>query len=245
MKIKVIKADSEQPSATDTPSQQPSGEPSATDTDMPSQQPSGEPSATDTSSQQPSGEPSVTDTPSQPPEEPSQESKVLIAYFSRTGENYDVGVIEKGNTAIIADMIAEQTGGTEFEIVTVNPYPDGYDECKEVVQREREQNARPELKGDLPALDAYDTIFIGYPIWYADMPMAVYTFLESYDWSGKTVIPFCTHAGSALSGTEASIQQICTGADVKGGLAIRGSVAQNDREGAKNSVTIWLNGLGF
>ena len=77
------------------------------------------------------------------------------------------------------------------------------------------------------------------------MPMAVYTFLESYDWSGKTVIPFCTHAGSGLSGTKVDIEKICTGADVWRGLAVRGTTAQNNREEAKNSVTAWLTGLGF
>jgi len=185
-------------------------------------------------------EPSVTETPVQ-----SSDKKILIAYFSRTGENYGVGMIEKGNTAMIANMIAEQTGGTEFEIVTINSYPEAYSECTDVAKQEKEQNARPELKDSLPALDNYDTIFIGYPIWWSDMPMAVYTFLESYDWHGKTVIPFCTHAGSGLSGTQASIREVCEGAELKPGLAITGTVAQNNQESAKDSVTEWLNSLGY
>ncbi len=224
-----------EPSVTETPAQ-PTTEPSITDAPT---QPSTEPSATETPVI-PTTEPSVTETPVQP-----SGGKVLVAYFSRTGENYGVGVIEKGNTAIIADMIAEQTGGTEFEVATVNAYPDVYSECTEVARQEKEQNARPELKGSLPVLDEYDTIFVGYPIWWSDMPMAMYTFLESYDWHGKTVIPFCTHAGSSLSGTEASIRGVCEGADVKQGLAITGTVAQNNQESARASVTEWLTGLGL
>lgn len=113
------------------------------------------------------------------------ETSILIAYFSRTGENYGVGYIEKGNTNIIADMIAEQTGGDLFEIRTENPYPDAYDECTEVARQEQRENARPELVEMIEDIDQYDVVFLGYPNWWGDMPMAVYTFLESYDFSGK------------------------------------------------------------
>lgn len=186
----------------------------------------------------------VSENPSGAPEEVSGK-RILVAYFSRTGENYVVGVIEKGNTAVIADMIAEQTGGTEFEVATVQAYPDVYAECTEIARQEQTENARPQLKGTLPAAGDYDTIFIGFPIWWGDMPMAVYTFLESYDWSGKTVIPFCTHAGSGLSGTEDRIRQACRGAEVKNGLAIAGTMAQNSRTEAQGLVTEWLEGLGY
>ncbi len=178
-------------------------------------------------------------------EEDTSGSSQLVAYFSHTGENYEVGVIEKGNTHIIADLIAEETGADLFEITTVNPYPDTYDECTDVAKQEQNDNARPEL-ADLPEnLDGYDTIFLGYPIWWGDLPMAVYTFLESYDFSGKTVIPFCTHGGSGLAGTEETIEDICSGATVLDGLAIRGSTAQNEQEQAKASVTEWLDELGL
>lgn len=170
---------------------------------------------------------------------------ILIAYFSRTGENYNVGVIEKGNTHIIADMIAEETGADMFQITTVNPYPDTYDECTDVAKQEQNDNARPEIV-DLPEnLDQYDTVFLGFPIWWGDMPMAVYTFLENYDFSGKTIIPFCTHEGSGLSGTAGRIEDTCPGVVVLDGLAIRGSAAQNEQDKAENDVQAWLEGLGL
>ena len=175
----------------------------------------------------------------------SSDNKILVAYFSHTGENYNVGVIEKGNTHIIADMIAEETGADLFEIATVNPYPDTYDKCTDVAKQEQNDNARPEIINPPEDLDQYDTIFIGYPIWWGDLPMAVYTFLESYDFSGKTVIPFCTHEGSGLSGTKSSIENTCSGATVLDGLAVRGSVAQNEQDSARESVTKWLSDIGY
>ncbi len=176
------------------------------------------------------------------PDEPA-DGRILIAYFSHTGENYNVGVIEKGNTHIIADMIAEETGADLFEITTVQPYPDVYEACTDVARQEQNDNARPDIVDPPDSLDGYDTIFIGYPIWWGDLPMAVYTFLERYDFSGKTVIPFCTHEGSGLSGTARSIEDTCAGATVLEGLAIRGSVAQNEQEKAKADVTAWLDEL--
>lgn len=173
------------------------------------------------------------------------ESRILVTYFSRTGENYSVGYIEKGNTHIIADMIAEQTGGDTFEISTVTPYPDDYDECTDIAQQERNENARPELAESLDNLDDYDVIFIGYPIWWSDMPMAVYTFLESYDFAGKTIVPFCTHEGSGLSSTEESIAAACPDAEILDGLSIRGSMAQNSQEEAAEAVAEWLRQTGF
>ncbi len=175
--------------------------------------------------------------------DPFSDSRILIAYFSHTGENYEVGVIEKGNTRIIADMIAEETGADMFEIRTVNPYPDIYEECTDVAKKEQNESARPEILDPPENLDEYDTIFIGYPIWWGDLPMAVYTFLENYDFSGKTVIPFCTHAGSGLSGTQSRIEDTCSGATVLDGLSIRGSTAQNQQEKAKEEVLAWLDEL--
>ena len=175
----------------------------------------------------------------------STNSNILVVFFSHTGENYSVGVIEKGNTHIIADMIAEETGGDMFEIQPVNPYPDTYDACTDVAKKEQNENARPEFVGSVDNMDQYDTVFIGYPIWWGDLPMVVYTFLESYDFSGKTVIPFCTHEGSGLSGTNRSIESTCSGATVLDGLAIRGSVAQNQQDTARSDVSKWLEGLDY
>lgn len=170
-------------------------------------------------------------------------SKILVAYFSRAGENYGVGVIEKGNTRIIAEMIADEKKADTFEIARVTPYPQGYDDCTDVAKKEQNDNARPELTAKVDNFDDYDVIFLGYPNWWGDMPMPVYTFLESYDFSGKTVIPFCTHGGSGLSNTVNSIKSECKNATVLDGLAIPGTTAQNKQDEAKNTVVQWLSDL--
>ncbi len=171
-------------------------------------------------------------------------SNMLVAYFSLAGEQYGVGVIEEGNTSIIAHMIAEQTGADLFEIEASTPYPTSHDELLEVSQQEMRDNARPEIAETVENMDDYDTIFIGYPNWWADMPMIVYNFLESYDLSGKTIVPFCTHGGSGLSGTESTIEDI-TGGTMMDGFAIAGTTAQNDRDTARSEVTDWLREGGF
>ena len=107
---------------------------------------------------------------------------------------------------------------------------------------EESSSTQQDENGDtVKNMEDYDVIFLGYPIWWSDMPMAVYTFLESYDFSGKTIIPFCTHEGSGLSSTDSSIAEICTGADVLDGLEMRGSVAQNSQDEALTAVTDWLD----
>ena len=171
-------------------------------------------------------------------------SNMLVAYFSLAGEQYGVGVIEEGNTSIIAHMIAEQTGADLFEIEAVTPYPTSHSELLDVSRQEMANNARPEIAGTVNNMDDYDTIFIGYPNWWGDMPMIVYNFLESYDLSGKTIIPFCTHGGSGLSNTEATIADI-TGGTMKDGFAIPGTTAQNDRDTARSKVADWLREDGF
>lgn len=176
----------------------------------------------------------------QPQIDGTQSSNVLIAYFSRTGENYDVGYIEKGNTSIVADIIAEQTNGDLFEIRTLSAYPDNYDEATEVAKQEQNTNARPELAESLNDISDYDVVFIGYPIWWSDMPMAVYTFLESHDLSEKTIVPFCTHAGSGLAFTESTISSMFPNAAILDGLAISGTTAQNNYEETERAVIAWL-----
>lgn len=173
-----------------------------------------------------------------------QTGKILITYFSRAGENYGVGTIEKGNTEIVAEMIAEKYENADlFKIETNYAYPESYDETTKVAKSERDSNARPELKNTVDNFENYDTIFIGYPIWYADMPMAVYTFLESYDFSDKTVIPFCTHAGSGLASTVDSIKNELPSANVMQGLAILGTEIQNNQSQVKNDLNGWLSNL--
>ena len=176
---------------------------------------------------------------SQTDETMKTDKKVLVVFFSHTGENYAVGNITKGNTHIVAEMIAEATGGRLFEIVPEKAYPETYQECVEVAKQEKEHNARPAVRGDIAAED-YDVVFLGYPNWWGDMPMAVYTFLEKHDWRGKTIMPFCTHEGSGLSGTERRIADACKGATVGKGLALRGATAQNKRDEARKAVQSWL-----
>lgn len=177
-------------------------------------------------------------------EQDMKTKKTLVAFFSRTGENYAVGHIEKGNTHIVAEMIAAETSAHLYRIEPVTPYPDSYTECTEVAKQELAAKARPAIKGDVTVSD-YDVIFIGYPNWWGDMPMPVYTFIEKHDWQGKTVIPFCTHEGSGLSGTESKLKKACRGAIVLEGLAVRGATAQNAREQAGKSVENWLGKLKY
>lgn len=173
------------------------------------------------------------------------DKKILVAFFSHTGENYGVGNISEGNTHIIAKMIGEVTGGTLFEIVPEKDYPhDSYDEVVEIAKQEKAQKARPAIKGDVRVED-YDVVFIGYPNWWGDMPMPVYTFLEKHDWNGKTVVPFCTHEGSGLSSTEKYVAGACKGATVAEGLAVRGATAQNNRGQAREAVKAWLEKTGI
>lgn len=171
--------------------------------------------------------------------------KILVAYFSRTGENYGVGTITKGNTHIIAEIIAGQTGADLYEIRPAVPYPDGYDQTVAIARRERNENARPAIAAPLPDLTQYDTVFIGYPNWWSDMPMILYTFLENADLAGKTIIPFCTHAGSGLSSTPQTIARLCPSSAVLEGLAIPGTTAQNDQNEARAAVTRWLKNLAI
>ena len=172
---------------------------------------------------------------------PSADSKSLVVYFSRTGEQYNVGVIEKGNTAIIAEMIAEQTGADTFEILPKEDnYPTTYSELTDYAKDEQNSNARPAIRDTVENFDQYDTIYLGYPIWWGDLPMICYTFLESYDFSGKTIVPFCTHEGSSDAGTQNKIQSAVPNATVKEVLAIQGQDAQNNQDDVKTKVQDWL-----
>lgn len=177
----------------------------------------------------------------------NKSSKVLVAYFSRADENYSVGVVKEGNTAKIAKLIAQKTGADLFEIKTQKPYPKSYKECTDVAMTEKNQNARPLLAADLTQeeIGKYETIFIGYPIWWGDMPMALYTFLESKNLDGKTIIPFCTHEGSGLSGTAGILKSMFKKSTVKDGLAVRGKTAQNDKAASEKAVDAWIKKAGF
>ena len=173
--------------------------------------------------------------------------KILIAFFSRADENYNVGTVSVGNTEIMARYIKEYLGDRAdgFKIDPVVSYPTNYKECTEVATREKNSNARPEFK-NAEALDLskYDTILLGYPIWWGDVPMIINTFLEKYNFSGKTIIPFNTHEGSGDAGTFASIKNKMTSSNVNtNGLSIRGAIARE--ESSKSTVENWLKGLGL
>lgn len=177
-------------------------------------------------------------------DETASSNKSLVVYFSRTGEQYGVGVIDKGNTAIVAEMIVAETGAESFEIVPkTDNYPTTYDALTDYAKDEQNNNDRPEIKNAVENFDTYDTIYLGYPIWWGDLPMICYTFLESYDFSGKTIFPFCTHAGSGDAGTQSKIQSAVPDAEVKEVLAVKGTDAQNNQDSVKATVSEWLSGM--
>lgn len=173
--------------------------------------------------------------------DPSAQSDAIVVYFSRTGEQYGVGYIEKGNTAIVADMIVAQTDADSFEITSAEDnYPMEYDALTDYAKEEQNNNARPDIARTIDDFDRYDTVYLGYPIWWGDLPMIVYSFLESYDFSGKTVVPFCTHAGSGNAGTQSKIQAVIPDAQVKQVLAIAGTDTQNSPDSVEQQVSEWL-----
>ncbi len=158
------------------------------------------------------------------------DGKTLVAYFSYSG-----------NTKSIAEKIAEKTGADIFVIDTTYDYPEEYNAVIEQAQQEQRENARPKLSAAVENMADFDTVFIGYPNWWGDMPMAVYSFLDEYDLSKKTVIPFCTHGGSGLSDTVSSIKNEEPNADVKDGLAIR----DNALNSSDSAIDSWLSDNGF
>ena len=187
-----------------------------------------------------------TDTSAEAPTESTDDgTNILVAYFSRADENYNVGVVKIGNTQILAEYIAEQVGADIFHIETVTPYPADYDDCCDVAKQELADKARPKISGGVDNMDSYDIVFLGYPIWWGDMPMAVYTFMESYDFSDKVVIPFNTHEGSGASGTYSKIKSALPNAQVLDGIAIQGKTAQEFNSDTQQTVRSWLDGLGF
>lgn len=187
--------------------------------------------------------------------EAGAQSSLLVAYFSYAEnavlpDDVDASASASiqpwngaltGNTGVVADMIAQATGADLFSIRTVEQYPDTYDATIDQGQQERSDGARPELATHLENLDSYDTIFLGFPNWWGDMPMAVYTFLDEVDLSGKSVIPFVTSGGSGFSNTISTIQQMEPQATVQEGLSIGASSAT----GAQQQVESWLSELGL
>ncbi len=170
--------------------------------------------------------------------------KCLIAYFSRNGQNYVSGRIvdlKVGNTEVVANMIQKITGGDMFHIESVTAYPKDYTETTEVAKKELRAKARPKLTGQVKHIEAYDVIFLGYPNWWGTMPMPVFTFLENYDFSGKTIVPFCTHEGSEMGHSEKDIAKSCPDATVLEGISIHGTSASS----AYSKVSSWIDKLSI
>jgi flavodoxin len=165
--------------------------------------------------------------------------KSLVVYFSRKGNNYVSGNIINlpvGNTEVAAKLIAELAGADMFRIDPVKEYSQDYHKCTVEAQKELRDNARPELKNYINSIDGYDLIYLCFPNYWGTMPMCVWTFLEKYDFAGKTVKPLCTHEGSGMGRSESDIRKLCPGAKVEKGLPIRGS----EVSGAKSIIEEWI-----
>ena len=171
-------------------------------------------------------------------------AKTLIAFFSRADENYFGGAmryVKVGNTEIVVNDMKEMINADTFKIEMKDPYSPVYMTCIDEAKRDLRAKARPELVSMPASIDEYDTIVLAYPNYWGTMPMAVFTFLENFDFSGKTILPLCTNEGSGMGGSERDIKKTCPGANVKSGLSVTGSEAAN----AAGRVKKWLaaNGL--
>ena len=161
---------------------------------------------------------------------PEEDGGTLIAYFSWSG-----------NTEQVAQLIQEATGGDLFEITPAVPYTDGYDELLDIARQEQSDSARPELAAQVENWGRYDTVFVGYPNWWSDAPMAVYTFLESYDWTGKTLVSFNTSASGGFGRSLDNLPESAAGATILEGL----SFTERTLADAQSEVPAWLDGLGL
>ena len=171
-------------------------------------------------------------------------AKTLIAFFSRADENYFGGAmryVKVGNTEIVVNGMKELIDADTFKIEMKNPYSPVYMTCIEEAKKDLRAKARPELVSMPESIDEYDTVILAYPNYWGTMPMAVFTFLEAFDFTGKTILPLCTNEGSGMGSSERDIKKTCSGAEVKKGLSITGSQAAN----AKASVQKWLSANGL
>lgn len=178
--------------------------------------------------------------------ENSPKGDTLIVYFSRTGENYGVGTISVGNTAMMAGYIQEILGGTLFEIVPEIAYPDSYEETKLISQKERDEDLHPAIKNKLADLDKYSAVFIGAPIWYGGPPKIVETFYEAYpQLADKTLIPFGTHEGSGTASLAPVLKRHFPNAVIKQTLGLTGREVRNSPAESRKAVKNWINQIGI
>jgi flavodoxin len=183
--------------------------------------------------------------PATPPNaEAAAGSRVLLAYFSRAGENYHYGGrthLEVGNTEVAAEMISASISADVFKIEAADPYPASYQETVDRNVREQNDQTRPEIAGQLPNVETYDTVLLGSPIWNVRPPMIMRTFVERFDWTGKTIFPFVTYAVSGLGSTVDDHARLCPGATIKEGLAVRGEEVRD----ALSVIDTWLRNVGL
>ena len=171
-------------------------------------------------------------------------AKTLIAFFSRADDNYFGGAmryVKVGNTEIVAGLMKELIEADSFKIEMKDPYSPIYMTCIEQAKKDLRAGARPGLKSMPESIDEYDTIVLAYPNYWGTMPMAVFTFPEALDFTGKTILPLCTNEGSGMGSSERDIRKYAPGADLKKGLSITGSQAAN----AKGSVQRWFSANGL
>lgn len=166
--------------------------------------------------------------------------KSIVIYFSRDGENYvngEIKTLKIGNTKVVSEKLQKLMGADTFEIKQKKPYPNNYNECIKVAREDLKRNNRPELLETIDNLDDYDVIYLGYPNYWGVMPMVMWTFLESLDFTGKIIKPFCTHEGSGLGRSMKKIEECCTNAKVLEGLAIYGAEVNSSDE----LLETWIN----
>ena len=171
-------------------------------------------------------------------------AKTLIAFFSRADENYFSGAmryVKVGNTEIVVNLMKDMINADSFKIEMKTPYSPVYMTCIDEAKRDLRAKARPELISLPESIDEYDTVVLAYPNYWGTMPMAVYTFLEAFDFTGKTILPLCTNEGSGMGASEREIKKTCPGAAVKAGLSVTGSGAAN----AEGAVKRWLSASGL
>lgn len=218
------------------------------------------PTPTPVSTPETAEKPTSTNEPSAENAPPSEDggissTNILVAYFSMP-EDVSIDGVDAvssastvvkdgdplGNTQYLAQIIQENVGGDLFRIETVQSYPLEHAALLDSAKKEQDENVRPELSTQVEYMDSYDVIFLGYPNWWADFPQPLYTFLEEYDFSGKTIIPFCPHGGSGFSRTIATIADLQPNATVEENGFL---ISRNNILNAEANVTTWLTDLGY